>query len=207
MIVETNNYPYWAEVSGYLEKWFYENGGQMMPHAEALPLLGNPSDIKELSDDGYHYVRLLTDDETITKCVFSFKEASLMDKLNSKLVENGRGLGSYEEHRAYIDADEGRKQDEARYLEFNHLTPKVAWAIGFIDFLEECGNYDNLNELTPHVYQAFMDAIETLRQNGSKTWLNAGEILKEYVSPIVSNAFDKNISNNINIEQNGIKED
>jgi len=197
-------YPYWAEVSGYIEKWFGENGGQPVPHSEALPLLGKSSDIKELSDDGYHYVRLLSDGDTIAECVYCFKDASLMDKLNTKLVNRARGFCSYGEYCDYIAANEKRKQDELKYLEFKHVSPKEAWAIGFVTTLDEYNDYSNLNELTPYFYQAFMDAIETLRQNDNKTWLNVGEILKKYVTPITSNVFEK-YNENINRDKHGIK--
>jgi len=196
----TNNYPYWAEVRGYVEEWFHKHGGQPMPHDEALRLLGNPPDIKELCDDGYHYVRQRTDKDVTTNCVYTFKDASLMDELNSELVDGGSSLASYEEYRAYIDADEDRKQIEARRLEFNHPIPKVLWAWEFIGTLEEWLNYSNVNELTPHVYQAFMDAIETFRLHGCKGWLEDAEFLKQYIIPIPSNVFDKNVSSNINDE-------
>jgi len=188
--MKSNHYPYWAEVSGVFERWFHKHGGQPMPHDEALPLLGNPSDVKELSDDGYHYERQRADDEATTKCVYTFKDASFMDQLNKDVCVNN--FQSYDDFRAYVNADDKRLQIETAVAQLKRQSPKLSWAIGFVATLDEY-NDTGLNELTPYMEAAFEDALATLREHANNSsearkFLEIGEDLKDYVAPIITNA-------------------
>jgi len=182
---------YWAEVSGVIEHWFKKHNGFPIPNHYVKEMIPNGRSVKSLSDDGYHYIRLLGPHKTpTTKCVFGFRDSKILNEINTEFCTDE--FQSYEDFRKYVNSSETNIQEESNILKYQQLPQKVSWAIGFIATLDEYNN-EGLNELTPYMIEAYNDALATLNAYSEEysdacRYLEIGEGLKKFVCPIIINA-------------------
>lgn len=177
---------HWAEVSGVIEHWFKKHEGYPIPNEEAIKLLPNVKSVVSLSDDSYHYDRLIgVNKERMTKCVFGFNDKDLYEKLNKEFCRGE--FMSYEDFRKQVNNDDpSLKKESLDYNPYKNINDKEKWALGFMATLEEYHN-DGFNELTPYMYKAFMDAYKTLSHgNQSIPAIKQGLKLAKYLYSEIS---------------------
>lgn len=161
---------HWAEVSGTVEMWFAELGGNPIPSELAFKILQKSKKAIKLCDDGVHYERVIgTENARYKKIIYGFKDLKTYERVMKKIDEY-ENFESYEDWKKSVNngilSNRPKIHESYDYLD-NDEDPETAY---YIEMGVQSINVweDGVREVPQKMYNLFQTTYNFLLQKQNK---------------------------------------
>lgn len=148
----------WCEVSGAIEHLYKKYNGYPIPNAFVATILNKPETEIKLSDDGFHYSRIIGESKKeIEKVIFGFPSKEYMDKF----IHDQK----YLEERKMFNLSK-------KVLESRNTSDDLAYASSFVEQLSDLTDEKRIIEMSPQLSAVLDESIEVLKKHiGEYDWV------------------------------------